>query len=184
MSETRRVDTATRLADGRVLEVGGENSTADLYDPATNSWTAAAAMPVARSGHSAGLLQNGEVLVAGGSTGFAGSSSEISDAAPNTWRNAGSMTSSRAYAAGVVDQEGNVLVAGGDNGNRVVASADLFIRTPPVAIPDSRLAALILAAGAVPSPFTSQEGGASFGARGRDDLVGLGMTLGAMWQLE
>jgi len=70
--------TATLLADGKVLLAGGcqaaatptacgpLTAAAQLYDPDRNQWSATADMTVARVGHSATLLPNGKVLVAGG----------------------------------------------------------------------------------------------------------------------
>jgi hypothetical protein len=70
MSTARSNHTATLLADGRVLVAGGYNgaylSSAELYDPATDSWSAAAPMSTAREYHTATLLPGGQVLVAGG----------------------------------------------------------------------------------------------------------------------
>ena len=73
MSAARSHHTATRLADGKVLVVGGENAlylvepTAEIYDPVANTWSAPRAQPVApRSQHTATLLPSGLVLVAGG----------------------------------------------------------------------------------------------------------------------
>jgi N-acetylneuraminic acid mutarotase len=61
------------LASGRVLLVAGfnqlENSAiadARLYDPATDSWTPIAKLAAERSTHTAVLLEDGSVLVAGG----------------------------------------------------------------------------------------------------------------------
>lgn len=72
---------ATVLADGRVLVVGGFDgqsgsggitfavSRAEIYDPVSNSWTEASDSGQPRRGHAAVLLDDGRVLVAGGSEG-------------------------------------------------------------------------------------------------------------------
>ena len=62
------------LGDGKALVVGGQNtgvtvSGAELYDPATGVWTVVGELLEARSSHSATLVRNGEVLVAGGYSG-------------------------------------------------------------------------------------------------------------------
>jgi hypothetical protein len=62
------------LGNGTVLVTGGANSSgylssAELYDPASNSWSAAGAMFTARMEHTATLLANGKVLIAGGYNG-------------------------------------------------------------------------------------------------------------------
>ena len=67
---------ATLLADGTVLVTGGTGaivrgidpalSSADLYDPRTGTWTATANLSTNRRSHSATLLPDGRVLVAGG----------------------------------------------------------------------------------------------------------------------
>jgi MYXO-CTERM domain-containing protein len=72
----RGFGTATVLADGRVLVTGGcadplcatVLNDAAVYDPAANTWTAAGTMSSPRAGHSATLLNDGTVLVAGGCT--------------------------------------------------------------------------------------------------------------------
>ena len=79
MTTPRAYHTATQLSDGRILLAGGEIdstfvpdgaqtllSSAELFDPASGLFTATASMQTARSGHTATLLQSGEVLVAGG----------------------------------------------------------------------------------------------------------------------
>jgi Kelch motif/Galactose oxidase, central domain len=70
--------TATRLRDGRVLIAGGYADqdvldSAQLYDPATNSFSSAGSMTTRRSGHTATLLADGRVLIAGGTDGQSGS---------------------------------------------------------------------------------------------------------------
>ena len=54
-----------------------DNQTAEIYDPAAGSFTATNSMTGARSVHTATLLNNGQVLIAGGSGFFyAGGQSE------------------------------------------------------------------------------------------------------------
>ena len=70
----RFLATATRLPDGRVLVFGGEGSTAwpdrgELYDPSTGLFTPTVSAGAGRSSHTATLLQNGKVLIAGGLVG-------------------------------------------------------------------------------------------------------------------
>src|SRR5690349_3736587 len=61
--------TATLLPDGRVLVVGGEQgrgsplASAELYDPATGTFSETSSLSTARDGHTATLLRNGLVLV-------------------------------------------------------------------------------------------------------------------------
>ena len=66
--------TATLLPDGKVLVAGGRGSetcfkptsSAELYDPVSSTWSPTGSLNTARAGHTATLLQNGLVLVAGG----------------------------------------------------------------------------------------------------------------------
>ena len=72
LNAARRNHTATLLPDGKVLVGGGIDSSfspytsAELYDPANGTWSAAGNLTTARSNHTATLLPNGKVLVAGG----------------------------------------------------------------------------------------------------------------------
>src|SRR5262249_7044591 len=75
LTTARFAQTATLLANGKVLVVGGTSdgttalSSAELYDPGTNTWSAAGSLGTARDGHTATLLANGKVLVTGGRNG-------------------------------------------------------------------------------------------------------------------
>jgi hypothetical protein len=75
MNNQRALHTATLLPNGQVLVAGGfyyfnpgssQLSSAELYDPANGTWTNTASMNNARKQHTATLLPNGQVLVAGG----------------------------------------------------------------------------------------------------------------------
>ncbi|PYY12194.1 MAG: hypothetical protein DMG69_02010 [Acidobacteria bacterium] len=72
MNWARAGQTATLLADGRVLLAGGVTAsgetlgTTELYDPTTATFTATDSMGTPRTGHSATLLQDGSVLISGG----------------------------------------------------------------------------------------------------------------------
>jgi hypothetical protein len=63
---------ATLLMDGRVLVTGGSDERgqaiglAQMFDPLTGTWSAAAANVIPRLGHAASLLHDGRVLVVGG----------------------------------------------------------------------------------------------------------------------
>ncbi len=59
---------ATVLVDGRVLVAGGLISgvyltSAELYDPASGTWSITGSLNTPRSGHTATLLSDGRVLV-------------------------------------------------------------------------------------------------------------------------
>jgi WD40 repeat protein len=75
MIDGRYMHAATLMPDGTVLVTGGHNKgnlspsehdSAELYDPATRTWTATARMNLARRNHTATLLHDGRVLVVGG----------------------------------------------------------------------------------------------------------------------
>ena len=78
MTTARYGQTATLLADGRVLIVGGglgttdfgiqdAHASAELYDPASGTFTATGSMYTPRGDHTATLLSDGRVLITGGS---------------------------------------------------------------------------------------------------------------------
>ena len=117
----RLAHTATRLADGRVLLVGGvvagssATSSCEIYDPATNSWTATGSLNRTRCYQGSVLLLDGRVLTVGGnqfSVGDPVSSAEIYDPSTAKWTLTGSMSVVRAYFDPVVLANGKVLVAG------------------------------------------------------------------------
>jgi N-acetylneuraminic acid mutarotase len=131
MSTGRYGQTATLLADGRVLVTGGKNGTtflasAELYDPATNTWSLAGSMAVARYYHTATLLNNGKVLVTGGSNPSTLSSAELYDPATNTWSPANSMTAPRYGQTATLLSNGKLLVTGGVGTTGTQSSTELY----------------------------------------------------------
>jgi hypothetical protein len=149
MANARSGHTATLLPNGKVLVVGGSArgpmpgssypgvaslNTAEIYDPATNSWAAAASMASARTHHAAVLLTNGKVLVTGGSGNWsnpAGASNptgaEIYDPPTNTWTSIGSIapdTRPNSPTATLL-KDGRVMIAGGSDSTTEPVAADV-----------------------------------------------------------
>ncbi len=149
----RSQHTATLLLDGKVLVAGGKvdhssepemetqpdchpvclvgTRKAELYDPETGTWARTGNLKIARSQHTATLLLDGNVLVAGGFVGgdFAtpSSSAELYAPASQTWTRTGNMKSTRRSHTAALLPNGQVFVVGGlDAGGTVLASARLY----------------------------------------------------------
>ena len=117
----RASHTATLLANGQVLAAGGDGaagilSSAELYNPATGTWTVTGSMNIPREDHAATLLENGEVLVVGGitnSTNTPTATAELYNPGTGKWTLTGSLPVAT-YGFGLaLLPNGNVLVAGG-----------------------------------------------------------------------
>ena len=130
----RYLHTATLLPDGKVLVAAGRTgfpsggiiASAELYDSASGTWTDTGSLAAGRQQHTATLLPNGKVLVAGG-IGNSGdlASAELYDPASGTWTATGSLATARANHTATLLPDGKVLVAGDyvySNG----ASAELY----------------------------------------------------------
>ncbi len=132
MNNARCLHTATLLNDGMVLIAGGTSSTAtnapisdaELYDPRTGTFTPTGSLNNARFVHSATLLNNGLVLMAGGANCcFALASAELYNPSTGTFTPTGSLNTARYYDTATLLNNGMVLMAGGDPGG---ATAELY----------------------------------------------------------
>jgi len=137
MHEFRASHTATVLQDGRVLVAGGFKKapdgrsqiyfrTAELFDPKTQSFSQTGDMNVRRAGHTATLLPDGRVLLAGGFTeqGMT-ASAELYDPVSGTFSPAGTMSVARGDFTATLLLNGDVLIAGGGDVT-ATASAELY----------------------------------------------------------
>ena len=122
MNSARAAAVSVRLENGRVMVIGGfdENfnvlNSAEIYDPATATWSLTAPMIDARAEDFVAVLLPGcKVLVAGG-TGSDGvtslSSAEIFDEATGTRTPTGSMNVGRGEFNNVVLDDRHVLAMG------------------------------------------------------------------------
>jgi hypothetical protein len=128
------------LANGEVLVAGGctaydangclaVTSKAEIYNPATGTWTATGALRGARHAMTATRLPSGKVLVAGGATASmdAINSSEIYDPTAKTWTLGLKMVTARSDYASIMLGTGKVLFTGGENINGVsIKNAELY----------------------------------------------------------
>ena len=143
MAAARTGHTATLISKGRVLVAGGRDHestgksvrAAEVFDSMTNQWTPTGAMATARSGHTATTLDDGQVLVAGGSeeslSGVAVNTAEIYDPTHGVWRSVESLAQPRhVHAAALLDDgSGRVLVVGGvftDPNPVVLSTAEIY----------------------------------------------------------
>jgi hypothetical protein len=134
----RELHTATLLMNGKVLITGGNEfngyptwlpatQTAELYDPASRSFAITGPMQAARTEHTATLLADGRVLIAGSSTSVeALASTEIYDPTAGSFVAAASLASPRSNHTATMLSSGKVLIVGGENGEVALASAELY----------------------------------------------------------
>ncbi|MET0401511.1 MAG: kelch repeat-containing protein, partial [Cystobacter sp.] len=116
---------ATLLSDGRVLVVGGSVTeygggkdllgSAELYDPASDTWTLTGELGTARKHHSATLLPGGRVLIVGGLDGTDGAltSAEVFDPATRAFSSVRASQVAHGAHTATALANGRVLIVGG-----------------------------------------------------------------------
>ena len=144
MFDSRRYHDAVLLEDGRVLVSGGVTgeyelsaddarliwlgsiSSAEVYDPSTETWSLVGHMPEETGGHLLEMLENGKVLAAGG----LGASAALYDPTSGTWASVGEATSrdseTRLWQANALLADGKVLFIGGFDGSAQIDSVELW----------------------------------------------------------
>ena len=154
---------ATLLPSGRVLVAGGYRNdflpnggggfssnpmsldSSQLYDPATGTWRATGSLNASRQSHTATLLPNGMVLVAGGYDYTSRSdltSAELYDEATGTWSYTASLNAARNQQTATLLTDGRVLAAGGNGVGPPLSSAELYTPVAPPANNSYRMTAI------------------------------------------
>lgn len=149
MNTPRYAQTSTLLANGDVLIAGGFTydrptcsdmdpapavKSAELYDPAHGSFQSTGNMAGERGGHTATLLADGKVLVAGGSESDdefqydeGSAAAEVYDPAIGAFTPTGIMTAARVGHNATLLADGKVLITGGwTSAFSPVATAELY----------------------------------------------------------
>jgi N-acetylneuraminic acid mutarotase len=138
----RKGHTATLLRDGKVLIVGGydewsgssgddwtTHANAELYNPVTGVFSTTTSLAESRTFHTATLLPDGTVLVAGGYSAQpfnVRATAELYQPTKGTWVRSTNMAKPRAEHTATLLTNGKVLVVGGRSQGTVLSDAELY----------------------------------------------------------
>jgi PKD domain/Kelch motif len=126
--DLQRVVIAVLLVLGMLASIFTVRAVVTRASGATATWALTGSMSSSRELHTATLLPNGEVLVAGGGNNTGAlASAELYDPTTGNWTPTGSMNVGRAAATATLLSDGEVLVAGGQaTGGQDLTSAEIY----------------------------------------------------------
>jgi len=131
------------LPNGTVLVMGGcivndclgsTTKSAEIYNPATGTWSVTGSMRTGRAEFVAALLPTGKVLVAGGCTSYDANgclavtaAAELYNPTTGTWSSTGAMRAARMAMTATVLTTGKALIAGGQTAaSDALGSSELY----------------------------------------------------------
>ncbi len=123
---------AVLLQDGRVLVAGGNSaagpvSTAEIWSPSTNTWTATGSMATPRSFYALNLLGDGRVLAAGGLVNAllaTTNTAEIYDPSTGSWSVAANLNTPRYNGVSATLAAGPIVIGGANGGGSALATSE------------------------------------------------------------
>ena len=123
-----RYNFQTEVIDGKIYAIGGSGggaSTAEVYDPTSNSWTTLAPMSDTRYRFQTEVI-DGKIYAIGGNNGKGNlSSAEVYDPATNSWTTLANMSEARIdLQTKVID--GKLYAIGGYNDSRALSTAEVY----------------------------------------------------------
>lgn len=137
MNQSRGYAPGVLLNNGKVFVAGGlwhtgtqwsARATAELFDPATNTWSYTGTMSISRRSHFFVELTDGRVLIGGGlsASSNALTSAEIYDPTTETFTLTSTIPDGRYGAVAALLPSGNVIVIGGYGNNTTLKSALIY----------------------------------------------------------
>lgn len=152
MSVGRRSHAATLMPDGKVLISGGGSgvstsssmplASVELFDPATGMFTVIGNMTQPRSAHSAFLLDDGTVLITGGSTGmgtlYPTTTAEVYNPADNSFTAVGPMNYSHLAQLPGKLRDGRIVLGAAYYNDTHTSAGGVITAESEIYTPDTR----------------------------------------------
>src|SRR6266853_356444 len=90
------------------------------------SFSLVGSMSQFRRAHTATLLSDGKVLVAGGTPFVQAATSELYDPTTQTWTNSGALSLGREFHTATLLADGGVMVTGGQTANQLLGQTEVY----------------------------------------------------------